>query len=423
MTEIRDRVERGHEDKNLDVPVTPVKNKEDGGTSGGNIRTHEEALRASGDPQLAVLADIATDRAELAKDVPLLLGGVRFPISTSFDVLKVTGRTGSWKPNLQNLGKRRGVRQCFVPRPGRLFAATDYAAAELVGFAQVLLDLVGFSELAEVLKKGLNPHGMTAAELPGRSYEEVMAGKKAGADWAVNAYALGKAGNFGIGGGLGAVRFQAMAPEYGCPPITLGEAARVLEAVKSLYPEIVRYFRIVSREVDRGGGSALIVHRESGRLYDCEGFCANCNARFQGLVADGAKVALYAVQRECRTLLPGPVPCTTCQYVHSGYTCGVCGGSGETSQPLYGSRPVWFVHDELGIESPEAPCRATAAADRLSEVMRFELAAYVPDLRDAVRTETTVMDCWHKDAQERRGPDGLLIPWLPEGWDPLALDA
>lgn len=410
MEEVQSRVELGWLSQGRKPPVT-VK---------GNIRTHEEALRGSGDPELAKLADIATDRAELAKDVPLLLAGVRFPISTGFDPLKITGRTSSRRPNLQNLGKRRGVRQCFVPRPGRLFAATDYAAAELVAFAQVLLDLVGFSKLAEVLRDGYNPHGMTAAVLTDRTYEEVMDGKKALEQWAKDAYALGKAGNFGIGGGLGAARFREMVVEYGLPPVSLEEAARVLDAVKTRYPEIGHYFRIISRAVDDGGGSTLIIHRGSGRLYDCEGFTNACNARFQALVADGAKAALYAVQKECRTQ-GVTVPCPTCQGT-TAPTCQVCRGRGEVKDPLYGSRPVWFVHDELGLEVPEDPARATAAADRLSEVMRIELAKFVPDLPDAVRTEAVLMDCWHKDAQEVRGSGGLLEPWSPEGWDPLSLD-
>jgi hypothetical protein len=46
--------------------------------------------------------------------------------------LAETGRTTSSKPNIQNLRRMAGVREAFVPRPGKVFFAADYPAARIV---------------------------------------------------------------------------------------------------------------------------------------------------------------------------------------------------------------------------------------------------------------------------------------------------
>ncbi|MFH1570391.1 MAG: DNA polymerase, partial [Gemmatimonadota bacterium] len=343
-------------------------------TAKGAVSRSSEALAESGDPLLVAWGQVSSDRTELSNSIPLLRTGTRLPINTYYDPLKVTGRTGSARPALQNQPRRPGVRECFCPRPGRIFASIDYAAAELVAFAQILIDVVGFSELAEVLRRGLDPHKVTGADLAGCSYEElttaIAAGDKDAQDWRQ----LGKAVNFGVGGGLGPDAFRAFAAASYGVDIDEDEAARVLAAVKSRYPEIHRYLRHVGQMVDQGGGSILFTHPTSDRLYEIEGgrvYSRACNAPFQGMVADGAKAALFAVAEECYV----GEPCPHCDGLglaerrRGAPACPSCEGRGYRRGALYGSRPVIFLHDEIVAEVPSDPAEATAAADRLAEVM------------------------------------------------------
>ncbi|NCX22192.1 MAG: S1 RNA-binding domain-containing protein, partial [Betaproteobacteria bacterium] len=86
----------------------------------------------------------------------------------------------SSSPNIQNLPRKGGMRECFVPRPGYVFAAADYEQMELRTVAQVCLAQFHFSRLAEALNAGLDPHLEMAARIVGVSYEEALRRKKAG---------------------------------------------------------------------------------------------------------------------------------------------------------------------------------------------------------------------------------------------------
>ncbi len=109
--------------------------------------------------------------------IPTLETGTRVPINAKYRCLVESGRTSCSKPNLQNLPKAPGVRECYIPRPGFLFCSVDYEALELHTLAQVCLELLGESALADALNAGLDPHLLMACEwlLDGVTYEE---GKK-----------------------------------------------------------------------------------------------------------------------------------------------------------------------------------------------------------------------------------------------------
>lgn len=88
-------------------------------TESGEVSTDKDALEMSGDPLLQMLADIGGVDKVLQTYIPVLEQGTDVPINASFNVLVATGRTSSYRPNLQNLpGGRRvqGVRECFVAR-------------------------------------------------------------------------------------------------------------------------------------------------------------------------------------------------------------------------------------------------------------------------------------------------------------------
>jgi DNA polymerase I-like protein with 3'-5' exonuclease and polymerase domains len=112
------------------------------------------------------------------------------------------------------------------------------------------------------------------------------------------------------------------------------------------------------------------------------GFCDGCNSYFQGLTADGAKAALYEVVRECYLV---------------------------KSSPLYGFRPVAFIHDEILLEGPEAGARA--AAKRLEEVMISEMQEWTPNI--PTKADAHLMLKWYKDAEPVYDKEGQLQVWEP----------
>jgi len=75
-----------------------------------------------------------------------------------------TGRTSASMPAAMQIPKRKqgGLRELFIAPPGRVLIEADFVAAELVALAQVQLDLYGASRLADVLNAGEDPHVATA---------------------------------------------------------------------------------------------------------------------------------------------------------------------------------------------------------------------------------------------------------------------
>ena len=132
------------------------------------------------------------------------------------------------------------------------------------------------------------------------------------------------------------------------------------------------------------GNDFVIEQLRSGRLRGGTNYCAGCNTYFQGLAADGAKNAIWEVMKEC--------------YV-------------DVDSPLYGCRPVAFIHDELLVEVPEDIEARTAAADRLAEVMVSAMEKWIPDVK--IAAEPAAMTRWLKGAEEVRDEQGRLMCWEP----------
>ena len=54
--------------------------------------------------------------------------------------------------------RQGNVREMFIPRPGCVLLAIDYAALELRTLAAICLKKYGKSQLAEVINQGSDPH-------------------------------------------------------------------------------------------------------------------------------------------------------------------------------------------------------------------------------------------------------------------------
>jgi hypothetical protein len=123
-----------------------------------------------------------------------------------------------------------------------------------------------------------------------------------------------------------------------------------------------------------GRGVATLTGRIRGRVS----FTQSRNSPFQGLAADGAKLALWRLMRE-------------------------------------GYRIVAFVHDEVLIElADEGGFVSETKVQRAKEIMCNEMAQVLGgDL--PVDCEASLSVCWSKDASLIL-QDGKVFPWQPESW-------
>jgi len=257
----------------------------------------------------------------------------------------------------------------------------DYSGKELVTWAQVCLWVAGFSNLAEVLNSGGDPHLALGADLAGISVEEALALTGDAKKEFKNTFRqLGKIGNFGLQGGMGPDTLRIQARKTYRVRLTDQEARGLVKAWKARWTENEPYFQWVNQIVERGGP---VEQFRSGRIRANCSYTQGANTMFQGLAADSAKAAGYELARECYS---------------------------DPESPLYGCRPVWFVHDEWGLEVPDHPERAHLAAMRHREIMVQVAQAWVPDVQ--VRAEPTLARRWYKEA-EPVYENGMLVPWEP----------
>jgi DNA polymerase-1 len=379
-----------------------------------------DALSESGDEDLIAFAEWSEDAKIERVYVPKLREGVSAPWTLAPNVLLDTGRA-SYSGVIQLLPREGGVRDCITARPGRLLVSCDYGGLELVTHAQSCLWLLGQSELARVINEGgaARVHAALAANMIGIGVEDFLERMASGDKFYANVRTGAKWGNFGYGGGMGAVKFVLTCRKQGPDTVAAdgtrykglrfcilirGAARCGIEKVTEwkerptppvcracvecaeemrgtwfdTWPENRAYFRLVAEHADRGWIEQHVSKRVRGGVT----FTSAANGYFQGLAADGAKLALYRTSRECYT---------------------------DRASALYGSRVILFAHDELIVEVPE-DC-AHEAAHRISEVMVGAMKEYVPDV--AVTAPPALMRRWLK-AAEPVYLDGRLVPWEPK---------
>lgn len=355
-----------------------------------------EAVRAEGgDSPFVAYAEFTTLTKMLSNDVKMLESGTVYPVHTRYDLAE-TGRTTSSKPNIQNLNTgrvknkksvaqklRKGVRQAFVPRPGKVFAQADFPQLELFTLAQCCVSWLGQSRLADALNAGLDPHLAMAATILGISYEEAAANKKR--EDVDHARQTAKVANFGFPGGLGAPKLVLYARKTYDVILSIEQAKALKEQWFATWPEMRFYFARVNAlfgdDVERASIETLFTERVRGGAT----YCAACNNGFQALGVDCAKAALTLVAEA--------------EYV-------------DARSPLYNSRTVAFVHDEIIAETDDAP-GAHDAAFELARLMAEGANRYLPNVPIPMsKMEPTLMRAWSKEAKQIF-EGGRLVPWAP----------
>ena len=187
---------------------------------------------------------------------------------------------------------------------------------------------------------------------------------------AKDARQLAKVPNFGVPGGLGPATLIDFAKGYG-HNLSLQQARDLIDTFKSAYPEMQQYFNYIGGLTDNPDGVAYIQQLFSDRVRGKSGYCQSCNTMFQGLAADGCKEALWLITKECFF---------------------------DESSPLYGTRMVAFIHDEVLAESPEG--KAAAAAERMVELMIQGMKKFVPNVK--ISADPWMARRWYKGAEEKR---------------------
>lgn len=398
------------------VPRTPT----------GGVETGRDTLTESGDELLMAFAEFSeADKIE-STYLPWLRSGIGpdgkpRPINLRPNVLLDTGRA-SYGDVVQLLPRGMGIRECIVPRPGWVFCSCDYGGLELVTHGQSCLWIVGQSKLAEVInREGASAvHATLGAQLAGVPYADFLKRFKK-EKFLKDCRQAAKPANFGFPGGMGAAKLvlqqRKSGPDTEAPDgrvykglrfciLTEGATACGVEKVTEYkgrplpptcklciiaaeklratwfktFPENRIYFERVNETLETRGE---VQQHVSGRVRGGLEFCAAANGYFQGLAADGAKLALCRVARE--------------QYVNRGTA-------------LYGTRTILFAHDELVVEMPESI--AHEASQRLSELMVGAMREFCPDV--AVEAPPALMRRWYKGAEPAFDAAGRLIPWEPK---------
>ncbi len=170
-------------------------------------------------------------------------------VHTSYhQAVAATGRLSSSDPNLQNIPVRseegRKIRQAFLAPKGRKIVACDYSQIEL----RIMAHLSGDKGLTDAFEKGLDIHRATAAEVWGKSLDEVSDNDRRNA----------KAINFGLIYGMSAF---GLAKQLGLPR---KEAQDYIDLYFERYPGVKRYMEETRAQASEQGYVETLFGR---RLY------------------------------------------------------------------------------------------------------------------------------------------------------------
>lgn len=212
-----------------------------------------------------------------------------------FNPLLNTGRVSMSSPNLQQLPRVGGIRECFIPKKKEnVFIDVDYSAIELVALSEVLLKLYGHSEMANLINSGEDLHYATATSIFKKPMSQITKEERQ----------FSKIANFGYPANMSPTTFIDYCKGYGLD-ITLAFSEQVKEAWKSKYPEVMEYFNEPNKHFDcnvknaEGETYKTYTHYTlTGRKRARATYTAFLNTGFQGLAADGMKIALYKLLKE-----------------------------------------------------------------------------------------------------------------------------
>jgi DNA polymerase I-like protein with 3'-5' exonuclease and polymerase domains len=196
-----------------------------------------------------------------------------------YNLLVNTGRTSCSKPNVQQLPRVGGVREMFKAKEGHTLIITDYSSLELAILSQVNMTENGFSKMGELINEGKCLHYYTASQVYGKPESAITKEERQ----------FAKIPNFAFPTNMGAATFVKYCAQYNVS-MTENEAWKLKNGYAKAYPEISQHFWNVNRNEDT-------VYTLTGRRRKGCSYTAYLNTKFQGLAADGAKLALYELDK------------------------------------------------------------------------------------------------------------------------------
>ena len=205
--------------------------------------------------------------------------------------LTQTGRLSSVDPNLQNIPVRtekgREIRALFYPGAGYdTLVSADYSQIEL----RILAHLSGDEALIKAFVEGKDIHRFTAAEVLGKSQDEVTSEERSHA----------KAINFGI---IYGISDFGLSRDLG---ITRGEAKNYIDLYFSRYPKVKEYMDRMVQEAHETGKVRTMFGRQrelpdiNSRNFNRRSFAERTamNTPIQGTAADIIKLAMNQVEQK-----------------------------------------------------------------------------------------------------------------------------
>jgi DNA polymerase-1 len=344
-------------------------------TPTGQVQLSEEACLAA-EAQARQLGGLTEDEIA-ALHAYGAFGSVGKQISSDLPIARKPIVQAHWKVPLETgrvsatdgvltMNRDGKLRSCFRPPSGWCYIDSDYSGLESATFAQVLLYMVGRSELARAINEGIDTHSNLACQLCGESYGDFLTRLKAGDKQAKSLRQFAKIGNFGFPGGLGHTGFVDYARANGVF-ISERQSKELRERWLATWPEAVEYFRILRGMLRDVGLPPMKNGRADLRIPALQHFSAPghatftranvryteaCNSLFQHLGSALTGDCGFAISRECHDI---------------------------QSSPLFGCRPVLYVHDQYLIEAPIE--RAPEAAARVQELMREYGRKWLPGVK------------------------------------------
>ena len=257
------------------VTKLPKRRATDTRDPSGLLAADGETLRGTGDPGLVVLADYleATKWASLVKAFDTGTDTIR----AWWRPLVASGRLSCGGPNLTQVPRVGGLRECLIPRDGNVLVVMDFSALEFRVWAATCERWLGYSEAAKMLRAGEDVHGVVAREIMAKVGGEFPRRRQ-----------QAKAMNYGLIGGMSIGR---LADTLGC---TRDEAAPLERAWRGVFWEFASYKNYVLRQKVGGGKCEVVLPSGRARVaFPTE----ILNVVIQGGGADVAKDCLRLAQQ------------------------------------------------------------------------------------------------------------------------------
>ena len=364
-------------------------------------------------------------------------------IYPTYDPLKRTGRTSCRSPNLQQLPRDGRFREMIVAPPGHWLLQIDYSVLELRTLAQICLRRYKRSVLADLFRRGVDPHRYTAALLLGKPLEHFQ---QLPATEQKQHRQRAKAVNFGVPGGLGAASLVSYAKQSYGVEMTFEEARQFRKRlITEVYPELEAYLqdqphealvttlkcppaaarqafpsprqvnvasRIVSGCTESPGGGEykqdLMDHvwHVLQQLNRNEDLRADIEARRASL--ELARRIFWEHALTISGRLRGHVGFS--QRMNTPFQSLAADGNKLALFRLLrnGFQVCRFVHDEMLVLIPDGTDYDAAVA-RVQQILSEAMQVFIPDI--PIETECLLADRWYKDVdQQPKDGQGRIVP-------------